>query len=59
MKIEATEQEVQVWINLINEGLKAVGLPAAQAALLFQQRVNQAAQRAAEDAGNEDGAKNP
>jgi truncated hemoglobin YjbI len=45
MKIEATEQEAQAWLNLINEGLKVAGLPAAQAALLFQQRVSEAVQQ--------------
>lgn len=48
MKIELSQQDAQVLLNLINIAVKSTGLEAAQAGLYFQQKINQAAKEEAE-----------
>lgn len=42
MNIELTDEEASVLLNLIDAGLKAIGLPAAQAAMHFEQKIKAA-----------------
>lgn len=42
MKLELTEQEGQILINLINEGVKAKGLEVAEAAFFFFSKIKAA-----------------
>ena len=42
MTIELTTEEAQVLLNLIDVAVKAAGLPAAEAALHFSKKINEA-----------------
>ena len=43
MNIELNNEEAQVLLNLIDVAVKAAGLPAAEAALHFSKKINEAA----------------
>ena len=42
MTIELSNEEAQVLLNLIDVAVKAAGLPAAEAALHFSKKINEA-----------------